>query len=108
MTGQPELQQTLIPLAEKAGEKLWQDHGMCPKGHDVDNCTKNWIVFATGSRVPGRDGTLRLEDVGLVLGWLAKAKFFVTTGFYPDLGDNFEVVQGTSHVRITGAVGFKA
>ena len=94
-----ELQAALIPLAEKAGERLWQDHGMCPKGHDVDNCTKNWIVFPAGSRVPGADGTLTDAECWTVLGWLAKAGYmfqmFIVTG--GNIDGQFSVTLTSEH-----------
>lgn len=75
MTDQPDLQQALVPLAEKAGYAIYHSHAMCAQGHEpTENCGKREVT-GTGKLLPGVDGTLTDAEVTVVLGWLAKAGY---------------------------------
>ena len=70
-----DLQTALIPLAKGAGMEVYEEDDHMPYGPPVRITLVRKPGDIFGDRLVGASGTLRLEDVGLVLGWLAKAGY---------------------------------
>ena len=71
-----DLQTTLIPIAEKAGVDVYET--------DTDDVRRWWYKLERrhlyeNMPVPGYTGTLTDAEVTVVLGWLAKAGYEITS-----------------------------